>query len=78
MSAVMAIAPVEKVLEQHAHGLLTDGEVISEVTAQVVVASRRRVDVVETTVEFATIGHLRGWCHFAPSCAICTPGIANA
>lgn len=32
--------------------------------------SERR-DYVETPEEFATLGHLRGWCHDGRLCAIC-------
>jgi hypothetical protein len=31
-----------------------------------------RVDTVDTPEEFATIGHLRGWCHDTSVCKICT------
>lgn len=31
-----------------------------------------RVDTVDTPEEFATIGHMRGWCHDTSKCKICT------
>ena len=30
-----------------------------------------RVDTVDTVEEFATIGHMRGWCHDTSKCQIC-------
>jgi hypothetical protein len=32
----------------------------------------KRTETTQNAEEFTVIAHLRGWCHHAPTCAICT------